>query len=94
MKRSSGISLLLQMHTEALKLICFFGKADEKGIAVVNNAILFIFRNRPEKGFLRNRITKKFIVKEQGNKAVYCQGPGEQGLYFRGTKGRRRYAQA
>ena len=68
MKSSSTKSLLLQMHTEVLlKLIFFLDKSDERGLAVVNSAILFIFENRPQKGFLTNRVTRKFIVNKANN---------------------------
>ena len=34
---------------------------EEKRLAIVNNAILFIFENMPQKGFLTNSVTRKFV---------------------------------
>ena len=40
---------------------------EEKRLAIVNNAILFIFENMPQKGFLTNSVTRKFVSNKRNN---------------------------
>lgn len=62
------ITFVTNAYRSTFKIFFFFlDKSDERGLAVVNSAILFIFENRPQKGFLTNRVTRKFIVNKANN---------------------------